>query len=266
MQCGVVSVEQDESVYTAIGILVDKHLSGLPVVDQGKLVGIISEKDVLGVLYESQHVTGNVSDYMTKEVLSFDIEDSLEDIALALINHNFRRVAILEEGNLCGIISRADLIQDYVSSHKIPSWQEDCDGVDNVPLAKDVMKYGLLTVGRQTTLFEAAEILFPKKLTGLPVVDNGMHLQGIVSEKDILRTLFDPNATGSLVNDIMTENVVSFAQTDSLADICDCLIHNDFRRVPILTDGRLVGIVSRADIMMCILKHKSAISRAAVLC
>jgi CBS domain-containing protein len=266
MQSGVVSIEHDKSVYTAIGLLVEKHLSGLPVVSHGQLVGIISEKDVLGVLYESENVTGNVSDYMTKEVVSFDIEDSLNDIALALISHNFRRVTILKEGMLCGVISRADLIQDYVSSHKTVSWQDDCDVHDNVPQAADVMKYDLRTVGRQTSLYEAANILFPKRLTGLPVVDHGMHLLGIVSEKDILRALHDSNSPECLVNDIMTDNAVCFSHTDSLYDICDCLIHNDFRRVPIVKNGRLVGIVSRADIVMFILKNKSAMSRSQVRC
>jgi len=266
MQRDVVSIEQGECVYKAIGLLVEKHLSGLPVVNHGELVGIISEKDVLRVMYTSEHITGNVSDYMTKEVVSFDIEDSLNDVALALINNEFRRVAILREGELCGVISRADLIYDYVSSHKNSSRQHEGDPIDNVPQARDVMKFDLLTVRRETSLYEAAELMFPKRLTGLPVVNNGMHLLGIVSEKDILRMLYDASFPECLVNDIMTDNVVSFSHTDSLFEICDCLINNDFRRVPILNKGRLVGIVSRADIVMYILKNKSAVSRAMAGC
>jgi len=266
MQCGVVSVEQDESVYTAIGILVEKHLSGLPVVDHGELVGIISEKDVLNMLHESEHLTGPVADYMTKKVIGYDIEDTLEDVGLALINNNFRRVAILREGKLCGVISRADLIQYYVSSFKTTPLKEDCEGLGKIPLAKDVMKCGLLTVEKETSLHEAADVLSSRRVTGLPVVDDGMFLQGIVSEKDILQTLFDPNTTACLVNDIMTEEVVSFSHTDSISDICQCLINNEFRRVPILSDGRLVGIVSRSDIMMYILKNNSAVSRSMARC
>jgi CBS domain-containing protein len=128
------------------------------------------------------------------------------------------------------------------------------------------MKCGLLTVDRQTTLTEAADILSSKGVTGLPVVDEGMHLQGIVSEKDILKRLFEPNATSGLVSDIMTENVTSFSHTDSLYDVCTCLIDHEFRRVPILNKGRLVGIITRADIVMFILKNSTAISRGMVCC
>ena len=50
MQCGITSVGQDESVYTAIGILADNHVGGLPVVNGSELVGFISEKDVLELM------------------------------------------------------------------------------------------------------------------------------------------------------------------------------------------------------------------------
>lgn len=268
MQCGVVSVSQEESVYTAIGILVDKQLTGLPVIHQGELAGIISEKDVLRVLHESNHLTGRVFDYMTEKVVSFDIEDSLEDIGLTLVDSSFRRVAILREGTLCGVISRSDLIRHYVSAHRAAGSQHTGGREDQgqMPQVKDIMKCGLLTVGRQTTLTETADILASKGVTGLPVVDEGMHLQGIVSEKDVLRRLFDPNATGCLVNDIMTEDVISFLHTDSIYDVCSCLINNEFRRVPIVDNGRLVGIVSRSDLVMFILKNKSAVIRGMAQC
>ena len=52
----------------------------------------------------------------------------------------------------------------------------------------------------------------------------------------------------------MTEDVVSFDVKDDLIEICECLIQNDFRRVPIVADGRLVGIISRKDIIKYILE------------
>ena len=266
MQCGVVSVGEDQSVYAAIGLLVEKHLSGLPVVNDGELVGIISEKDVLRVLYETENLTGNVADYMTRKVVGFDMCDTLEEVGLSLVNNSFRRVAIHREGKLSGIISRSDLIRHYVSAVRAASIHKECETSENVLQAKDVMQCGLLTVARETSLLEAADILSSKRVTGLPVVDKGMHLEGIVSEKDILRTMFYPNESGAQVTDIMTDKVVSFSHTDSLFDICNCLINSDFRRVPILNNGRLVGIVSRADIVMFILKNRSTISRGMVRC
>ena len=58
------------------------------------------------------------------------------------------------------------------------------------------------------------------------------------------------------VQDLMTMSPISFEPTDSLIDLCDCLEQNSFRRVPITQDGRLVGVVSRSDVIKAILKIK----------
>jgi CBS domain-containing protein len=71
--------------------------------------------------------------------------------------------------------------------------------------------------------------------------------------------LYHPQPQDVNVADIMTEKVMSFNLDDSLFDVCDCLIENNFRRIPVLNQGRLVGIVSRADIIVFILKNKSTI-------
>jgi predicted transcriptional regulator len=57
----------------------------------------------------------------------------------------------------------------------------------------------------------------------------------------------------------MTKEVVSFNQDDNLFDICECLMNNNFRRVPILDHSKLVGIVSATDIILYILRKKSAL-------
>ena len=62
-QYGVITVGREDSVYKAIEIMVQKKISGLPVVDHIGLVGIISEKDVLKLLYDTEFLTGNVGDY-----------------------------------------------------------------------------------------------------------------------------------------------------------------------------------------------------------
>ena len=80
MQYGVDTVEQDDSVYKAIGILAEKKLSGLPVLDHGQLVGMISEKDVLTLLLHGKHLDGTVKDYMTTKLVTFDIETPVTTI------------------------------------------------------------------------------------------------------------------------------------------------------------------------------------------
>jgi len=120
--------------------------------------------------------------------------------------------------------------------------------------AKDVMKTNLMTVGRQTPIHEAIRILVENNITGLPVVNDDMSLAGIISEKDMLGLLYNIEDRPGNVEDFMTEEVVCFDHEDSLIDITESFMANNFRRVPIVKDGRLVGIISRKDIIAYILK------------
>jgi CBS domain-containing protein len=108
----IISVKKDTDIYEAIRILVENNITGLPVVnDDMTLAGIISEKDVLSLLSNAQDKPGNVEDYMTKDIITFNEKDSLIDIADCFINHHFRRVPILSDGKLAGLISRKDIIK-----------------------------------------------------------------------------------------------------------------------------------------------------------
>ena len=121
----------------------------------------------------------------------------------------------------------------------------------------DVMRGGVLTVRTETPISEIAQVLAGKRVSALPVVDDYMNLLGIVSEKDVLASLFAPNGTVLMARDLMTADVVSFNIHDDLFEICDRLVREEFRRVPILDQGKLVGIVSRTDIMQHIARDKS---------
>jgi len=257
MQCGLASVGHDESVYKAIGILADNHIGGLPVIDGSELVGLISEKDVLELMFQTEFLPGLVKDYMTRDVVAFGVEDRLTDICECLIAHSFRRIPIMHEGHLAGLVTRSDLIRANKDRFAPPGQsarrrREDLQ-------AQDVMTCGLLTVRRETPIHDVVNILATRHVTGLPVVDECMRLLGIVTEKDVLRLLYDPQATDCCVEQVMTQEVVSFNRHHSLFDVCECLTHNSFYRVPVLDDGRLVGIISRADLMVYILKNKSSV-------
>jgi CBS domain-containing protein len=130
---------------------------------------------------------------------------------------------------------------------------------DRMFKAKDIMKTEVVTVKRKTGIYEAICVLVENNITGLPVVNDDMTLAGIISEKDVLRLLYDMEDKPGNVEDFMTKDVISFDHEDSLIEIAEILIKNDFRRVPILKEGKLVGILSRKDVIACILKlrHKN---------
>ena len=257
-QYGIATIDKDANVYQALALMVRKNISGLPVVDKTGLAGIISEKDVLKLIYDSEFVAGSVADYMTTDLVSFDEEDCISDICECLTTRGFRRVPITQQGRLAAIISRADLIRVNLHKFAPPNPARNSKTSNGRPTAKDVMKSGLAIVKKQTSLYEAMNLLATKNITGLPVVDDYMNLVGILSEKDMLKLLYTPNAKPGFVGDYMTKQIVSFEKDTSLFVICHCMINNNFRRVPILESGRLIGLISRADIIAYILKNHTS--------
>ncbi len=119
----------------------------------------------------------------------------------------------------------------------------------NLVKAKSIMTKKMITVSKQSSLYEAIELLIKNKISGLPVVDSENCLLGVVTEKDIMESLFTDNNQNKNVCDCMTHAVISFTPEDSVVNICSCFIRNPIRRVPIIDNNKLVGIVSRRDIL-----------------
>lgn len=129
--------------------------------------------------------------------------------------------------------------------------------------ARTIMKTDVLTVKRDAPVYEAIRTMIENDVTGLPVLNDDMSLAGIITEKDVLELLYDIEAKTGNVEDFMKKGIVSFNENDSLIDITKCLIKNNFRRVPILAKGALVGIVSRSDVIEYILKLRRKDTAAA---
>jgi CBS domain-containing protein len=123
--------------------------------------------------------------------------------------------------------------------------------------AKDIMTKKVISVKKDTPIFDALEILTTNNITGIPVVREDMILVGVLSEKDALRLVYNQDdAEQKTVDDFMTQPAIHFDSNENFLDICDCLATNHFRRIPVTSQGKLVGIISRKDIIEYILRQR----------
>jgi CBS domain-containing protein len=124
--------------------------------------------------------------------------------------------------------------------------------------AKDIMTKQVVTVGRHTSVETAIQLMLENEIAGIPVVEEDRTLVGIVTEKDLLSLFYGPqDAAEKTVQDFMTQPAVHFDEDESLADICRLLLEVTFGRVPVTSKDRVVGIVSRPDVIRCILQQMS---------
>ncbi len=125
--------------------------------------------------------------------------------------------------------------------------------------AKDVMNGDVIAVKKNTSILRAMELMLEKKISGMPVVEDDMTLVGVITEMDVVNLAYNiiydaGNLDNKRVRHFMTERVVSFDKDDNLFDVCDFLAKNLFRRVPITSAGKVVGIISVPDIIKYILQ------------
>ncbi|MHC4244427.1 MAG: CBS domain-containing protein [Planctomycetota bacterium] len=127
--------------------------------------------------------------------------------------------------------------------------------------AREIMTRDVISVGKDTPVRQAIKRMLDMQVAGMPVVAEDMSLAGIITEKDVLK-LYGAADQGEskTVEDFMTSPAVCFEEDDTLEEICLCLIENDFRRVPVTSDGKVVGIISRPDVARRVLEliHQSA--------
>lgn len=146
--------------------------------------------------------------------------------------------------------------------------------------AIDVMVRDVVTVTPDTDVSEAVKLLAQHDISALPVVE-GDELVGIISEADLLHrteigtethrpwwleaitpasTLAEEFAKshGKKVSELMTEDVVTASEDDSLADLATLLERHRIKRIPIVKDGKLVGIVSRSNLIQALASHAAS--------
>ncbi len=142
-------------------------------------------------------------------------------------------------------------------------------------LAKDVMTREVCTVKPDTSVVEIARTLMKRRISAVPVVDENDRLCGIVSEGDLMRRveagterrrswwleMLSENrdlardyvkAHGLTAKDVMTPTVVTVSEDTDLAQIAGLLERNRIKRVPVMRNGKLAGIVSRSNLLQAL--------------
>ena len=110
-------------------------------------------------------------------------------------------------------------------------------------LARDIMTTHIISIEPEASVREAARLLSTYHISGAPVVDADGALVGLVTEADII------SKPGKTVAEIMTRRVLSVQEDTAVDTIAQILTSKGYKRVPILRERTLVGIVSRADIV-----------------
>jgi CBS domain-containing protein len=111
--------------------------------------------------------------------------------------------------------------------------------------------YDVVTIGPSATLTTAIKLLAERRIGALVITGPDQRIVGILSERDIVRTLAErgPSTLNDPLADVMTRKVVTCSQDDTVCEIMERMTSGKFRHIPVVEQGRLIGIVSIGDIV-----------------
>jgi predicted transcriptional regulator len=136
-----------------------------------------------------------------------------------------------------------------------PKFQEKSNPYD-IPI-KQVIGRGYTSFDKDDKIFSAIKILVKKQLSGAPVTDNKNKILGFLSEKDCLQISHQIkyyNDHSGIVADYMTVNVICLESSDSIFKAIELFIQKGFHSLPIVEDGKLIGILDRHTVLKSVSK------------
>ena len=121
--------------------------------------------------------------------------------------------------------------------------------------AKDFMTKDVVVAHPEMEAYDAILLLLKHKISGMPVVDDRGEVVGIISERDCLKTLVNAQyheLPTALVKDLMSTDPRTITPHTEFMEVAEVFLESGFRRLPVLDEGRMVGLVSRRDVLRVI--------------
>ena len=260
-----ISILKKSSISEIIKKLLEYNISRLIVIDDGKPIGIITEKDVGLFLFSETTQQGLDNIPITKilkPILFIDESTSAPDAAKKMIENGTSSLAIGSDLELKGIFTKTDLIKYYL------------DNVSDGKKVVDYMTHNYISTYTSAPLFKVVRKMLENKVSRVITKDQNENPVGIISFRNLFRisielgtdeddsgfSISDQIRNGflsekgfgdlSLARDVMTEGLITIKFNQSLTDACKLILENNVSGLAVM-DGNnsIAGIISKTDIV-----------------
>ncbi|MCX8172379.1 MAG: CBS domain-containing protein [Archaeoglobaceae archaeon] len=196
----------------------------------------------------------NIMEIATTEVQTLPQTSTIMNALKFMLKKNFRRIPITDAGTkkLRGIITATDFINFFGGGKKHGIVRNRYGG--NLAVAvnaevKEIMERQVIYLFEKDSVDTAVELMFEKRVGGCPIVDKDEIVVGIITERDILEFLASKKTVDGVAEEFMTKNVVTLRPKDTIETAMKTMISKRFRRLPVIEDGILIGILTAREIL-----------------
>jgi CBS domain-containing protein len=219
---------------------------------QGELSGKL-DRGSLGFKSKLSEHEGDIMMVAKRDVIMIPPTMTIMGAVKMMMHYNFRRLPVSDPGTnrLVGIVTITDVLNFFGGGDKAQIIENKHKG--NLLSAvneeiSSVMEEELVTLRDYDTIESALKKMIDEGLSGFPILNVDDKVVGIVSERDFISLIADV-ITGKKVSDYMNRNVVTISPDATVEAAAKIMIANDFRRLPIVHEGVMLGIVTATDIV-----------------
>ena len=204
-------------------------------------------------MHPSKRRDGEIMTITKTSVVTMAITTPVYDGIQLMVEQGFRRIPVVDPGTkrLRGIVTAYDLIDYLGGGEKFQIIQREHAGnffkAINEPV-RHIMTPNVISVSSSAKVNDAIDLMVKRNVGCLPIVDKETRLRGIVTERDIIM-IFRGIVTGTKVSELMSKKVVVATPETSIMEAERLMVKNGFRRLPIVSEGKVVSVVTVTDIL-----------------
>ncbi|MBM4241292.1 MAG: CBS domain-containing protein [Euryarchaeota archaeon] len=185
MNTDFITVESTKHIAYAAKLMVSEKIGGLPVVDDGEIVGIVTKTDFMDVCVGKPFQKIQVKDRMTRDLINVAPQDRLVHARRLIIDEEIGRLPVVEEKELAGIITAKDIAESMMSFRKVVPDKYKSARIRNL-IVEDVMTQNVKTIDEDASIAQVSQTMLEHGFSGIPVLGSEKNLAGIITKTDLL--------------------------------------------------------------------------------
>lgn len=203
--------------------------------------------------HASQPREGEIMTIAKRSVITASLTTSVYDVVQIMAREGFRRIPIVDPGTnrLQGIVTSTDMVNYFGGGEKFQIIQRKFKGSFFKAInesIKSIIQSSPPSIRTTATIGDAIRLMKQHGVGGLPILGHADRVWAIVTERDMLR-IFKSKMSGAKIVDLMTKNVVTATPRTTIFEAERTMAEKSFRRLPIISDGKVVGIVTAMDVV-----------------
>ncbi|MRG93154.1 CBS domain-containing protein [Polyangium spumosum] len=260
----VVTIQEHECVALAEQLMAQGGIRHLPVMRGEALVGLVGDRDILGLVSDGPLLDMPVRDVMAAPVETTGPDEGVDEASARMAARRIDCLPVLEDGRLVGILTSTDVLAERGRlAHK------GAAGPTPLPLARDVMHRRVMTIRSDLPLREAIQVLVGSGQRHLPVVNEVGRAVGMFGDRELRASVGDAAAMlngddaaldveGKVVSEVMRPGALTVPQDASVIEIADKILDERQMALCVLdTSERIVGIISYVDVLAALVGRKA---------